>query len=315
MTAQSAAPAPQSALTNGAAQGMLLMIAAIGLFAVMDATIKGLRAEGYGTMQIVFFRSFFGLIPLAVLIARSGGLRAIATRRPFAHGFRALVGLTSMATFFYAYGELKLADAYAIYFAAPIFMTALAAAMLGEAVGWRRWTAVLVGFGGVMVMLQPGGGLFNLGGIACVIATVTYAVAAILVRLYSRTETTASLSFWFTLTCAAFGAATMAPEWRTPDLWGAAGFLAVGLLGGCAQLCFTQSLRQAPVALVAPLEYSGMFWAVGLGYLFWDEIPSTAVFVGGTIVIASGLYILRREQIRSREENARQPVAETPAQG
>ena len=297
MSASSAAPGAASLPASGssAGKGIAFMLLAVGLFAVMDAMVKWL-GETYPTGQLVFFRSAFAFIPLGIVIARSGGLRrALMITNGWGHAVRCLIGMGSLGLFFYCFPRMPLADMIAITFAAPIFITALSVPLLGERVGPRRWTAVLVGFGGVLVILQPGGSGFDGIALLALLGTLFYAGAVISVRWLARTESSTSIVFTFTLTCTLVSAALLPFQWVTPSLPDLALLIVVGLIGGCAQIAITEAFRKADVSLVVPFEYSAMLWAALLGFLFWGEIPGNNVWYGVAIVIASGLYILFRE--------------------
>lgn len=288
-----ALPRPLSAGSDKA-RGIAFMILAVGLFAVMDALVKWL-GQGYSTVQLVFFRSLFAFIPLAFLVFRSGLREALIMRSPLGHLLRSLVGIVSLGTFFYAFIHMRLADAVAITFAAPLFVTALSVPLLGEKVGLRRWSAVLVGFVGVLVMVQPGAGVFQQIALVPLCGTVFYALAVIMVRKLSRTESSASIVFYFTLSCTLASAALLPFHWITPGPLDLALLIAVGIIGGMAQITITKAFRLADVAVIMPFEYSAMIWAVFLGFFIWGEVPGLNIWVGVTIVMASGLYILYRE--------------------
>ncbi len=307
MPSAGAAPAASETL-----RGIVSILLAIALFGVMDAMIKAL-ASAYPTAQLVFFRSCFALLPLGVAVARSGGLGMLKTRRPLAHVARSCAGLGSMACFFASYASLPLAEVYAIAFAAPLMLTALAGPMLGEQVGWRRWCAVLVGFAGVLVILRPGSDVLSAAALLCLAGTVLYALAMVTIRKLSATETTVSIVFYFTLTCTLAGAAAMLPAWVTPrsaaDL---AMLVGTGIVGGLAQLLMTNAFRRAPAATLAPFEYTGLLWGISFGWLFFGEWPDSIVFVGAGIVAAAGLYIVHREAVRHRALRAGAATAEHP---
>jgi drug/metabolite transporter (DMT)-like permease len=273
---------------------------AILCFAVMDAAIKYLTAD-FGTWQIMFFRGFFSLIPIAVLVTRSGGLGTLRTRRPLSHVGRALVGIAAAFCFFYAYSLMPLADAYAIGFAGPLFMTALSVPVLGEKVGWRRWLAVLVGFTGVLVMLRPGQGVLSLEALVPLGAAAFYALTMLYVRVLARTESNAAITFYFVVTMSAVAAIAMIPEWRTPQGWQWGLLVMVGVIGGVAQIAFTQAFRLTSPSLLAPFEYTAMIWAVLFGFVLFGDIPDKAIWIGGGIVVAAGLYIIHRETLLHRQ--------------
>jgi drug/metabolite transporter (DMT)-like permease len=263
----------------------------------MDSLFKWL-SPSFPVMQIVFCRSFFALLPIGVMVARAGGLPILRTRRLGDHAVRSLVGVASLVCFVYAFGHMPLAEAVAIGYAAPIFITALSVPLLGEPVGVRRWSAVCVGFLGVLVMIRPGVGMFEASAFVALLATLFYAVAMIFIRRLGRTESTASIAFYFTLTCAVVSAPFLPVQWVTPDLPQATALVAVGLIGGIAQLAITAAFRAAPAAVVAPFDYSSMLYVTVIGYVVWGEMPDRLIFAGAAVVIVSGLYILHRERVR-----------------
>lgn len=284
---------------GGQLAGIAWILTAIFCFGVMDSLIKWLSA-GYGTWQIVFFRALFALLPIAVLLVRDGGLAALATKRPISHVVRALVGTAAVFCFFHSFAHLPLADVYAISFAAPLIVTALSVPLLKEAVGWRRWMAVLVGFAGVLVMLRPGAGLIGGAALVCLAGTLFYALTMIFLRHLSRTETNAAIVFYYMTTLAVVGGIAMVPDWRAPTPADFALLAGTGIVGGVAQLALTQAFRLAPPSLLAPFEYTGMIWAVTFGFVVFGEVPDTAIWIGAAIVIASGLYIIHREAVAAR---------------
>ncbi|MCG8360710.1 MAG: DMT family transporter [Kiloniellales bacterium] len=276
-------------------RGIALMVLSVGFFSVMDALVKEL-SDSVPTMQIVFFRSLFAFIPLGFIIWRQGLINALRIHDRWGHVLRGVFGVLAMAIFFFAFGRMPLADAIAITFAAPIFVTALSVPLLGEKVGIRRWSAVIVGFLGVLVMVQPGGsGLLDPIAGVMLLGTLFYALAMIMVRRLSRTETNASIVFSFTFAATLVSAAFLPFQWVTPGPETLALLITVGLIGGLAQILMTMAFRAGDVSLIAPFDYTTMLWATLLGFIFWGEIPGNNIWIGVTIVTASGLYILYRE--------------------
>jgi len=282
--------APASA--NTVPRGIASMLLAVAIFSCMDALIKWLSAT-YPTIEIVFFRSSFAFLPLLPALLR-GGRAALRTRRPLTQAGRAGIGLVSMVGFFYAFRVMPLADVFGIAFSAPIFVTALSVPMLGETVGIRRWSAVVVGFVGVLVMLRPDTGLFASASWIALFATILYALGQIFVRDLTKTETTACIVFYVTLTTTIVSGLAMPFLWVTPSLRDAPLLAAVGILGGVAQLAFTRAFRLAPAAVISAFDYTGLLYASVIGYYVWGDIPTATFLVGAAIVIASGLYILYR---------------------
>lgn len=291
----SAAPILTRPHDGNVLNGMLLMCLGVVLFTIMDALAKW-QSERYDVLQIVFFRSLFGAVPMLPLLLRGGVRRLLYTRRPGLHLVRGLIGTLSLITFFLAYRNLELADAIVLSFVSPLFMTALSVPILGEAVGWRRWSAILVGFLGVVVMVQPGGDLFTLMALLPIAGAFTYALVGVTIKILSRTEESVTIVFYFSVFATLISGLAMPFVWVTPatiDDW--VGQISIGLIGGVAQLAMTQAFRQAPVSVVAPFDYTAIIWATLLGYWFWDDLPGAWTWAGAALVVGSGLYILHRE--------------------
>lgn len=271
------------------------MMAGLFLFGVMEVLIKWKVAD-YPVHELVFFRAVFGLIPCFVMVWQAGGLKTLRTKRPGEHFLRSVVGLGAMWLVFSAYETMNLADVGAILFAAPLFLTAMAGPVLGEAVGARRWSAVLVGFVGVMLIIKPGTTALQPAAIGALGAAFLFAVAMTLMRRMGTTESAATITFYLSVFITLVSLVLIATlGWVTPT---PADFLAmamIGLIGGTAQLFLTQSLRLGEAAMVSPLRYTSIIWAVLFGYVFWDALPDAMVVAGLAIVICSGLYILHRE--------------------
>lgn len=279
-------------------RGILLMIVAVFLFAIMDALIKWLGAL-YPVVQIVFFRSLFGLAVILIPL-RQQGWKTLKAHNVRGHFWRTAFGFCSMVTFFAAFAIMPFADVYALAFTAPLFVTALSVPLLGESVGWRRWAAVLVGLAGVVIMIRPGGEGLGLGALLALIGAFSYAAAIIYIRRLSTTDSNASIVFYFGAAATVLSGLALPVFWVTPT-WLDLGLLVlVGLIGGAAQIILTQAFRLAPVSVVTPFEYTAIIWAVLLGYLIWDERTDAWLWLGVVLVVASGLYILHRETVRSR---------------
>jgi drug/metabolite transporter (DMT)-like permease len=293
------------AASRDAARGILFILVAVLLFAGMDALVK-LAAARHPVGQIVFFRNLFAFLPLLFFIRRAGGLPALRTRRLRQHVLRSLAGVASMACTFLAFSLLPLADAVALCLSAPIFLTALSVPLLGERVGWRRWSAVVVGFLGILVMTRPGSGVFELGAALAVAAALLYALAMIQVNRMAASEPPAAIVFYFTLCAALLGGASLPWQWVTPTAASLACLIAIGLIGGFAQMALTLAYGLAPVSVAAPFEYLSLIFAAGFGYAIWGDLPDSYILLGAAIVVGSGLYILHRETL-NRRSAARSP--------
>ena len=289
MPASTALPASEPTIGRGIAS----MLFAVMVFSTMDALIKWL-APSYPLMEIVFFRSIFAFIPLLPSLLRQGSA-PFRTRRPLGQAGRALIGLGATICFFYAYRFLPLADVFGIAFAAPLFVTALSVPLLGERVGIRRWSAVLVGFAGVLVMVRPDIGVADAATLITLLGTLCYAVSLVFLRNLGKSETTVSIVFYVTCTTTLASAIALPFVWITPSAVDLPLLILVGILGGIAQLAITRAFRLAPAAVVAPFDYTALPYAAALGYFVWGDVPEPIFLLGAAIVIGSGLYILHRE--------------------
>jgi drug/metabolite transporter (DMT)-like permease len=292
MVAATQAPADHPAL------GIVLMLIGIAGFAVMDATIKWMAAD-FPVIQVAALRSWFGLPLLCLVVLRGGGLRSLHTRRPLAHVGRYLLVLGLTLTFFWALSQMKLVDAIAITFAAPIFITALSMPLLGEPVGLHRWLAVGAGFVGVLVMLRPGAGVFQWASIVVLCSVVFYALLMITTRALKSTESPAALMLYPQLGISLSGILAVPFIWVPPSLADLGLFAIAGLFGSVGIMCVTNAFRLAPAALITPFEYSSLLWATLLGFLIWGDLPDSFTLAGAAIVIASGLYIIYRETAKT----------------
>jgi drug/metabolite transporter (DMT)-like permease len=271
------------------------MVAGLFLFGVMEVLIKWKVAD-YPVHELVFFRAVFGLIPCFVMVWQAGGAKTLKTKRPGEHFLRSVVGLSAMWLVFSAYETMNLADVGAILFAAPLFLTALAGPILGEAVGARRWSAVLVGFIGVLLIIKPGTTALQPAAIGALGAAFLFAVAMVLMRRLGTTESAATITFYLSVFITLVSLVLIATlGWVTPTPTDFLAMAMIGLIGGTAQLFLTQSLRLGEAAVVSPLRYTSIIWSVLFGYIFWDALPDAMVVGGLAIVISSGLYILHRE--------------------
>jgi len=290
-----AVPRSATARQNGAGIGFMLL--AVTLYGFMDALLK-YQAARYPVIEVMFFRSLFALLPLAWLVMRSGGLPALKTKQPRLQAVRAIIGFVSLICFIEAFALMPLADVVAIGFAAPLFITALSVPLLGEQVGWRRWSAVLVGFAGVLIMARPGSGLLGFGTAVALLGTTTYALSIITIRRLHTTDGSAPTVASFTVLAAVVTGAILPFYWVAPTGTDWIMLVAIGLLGGCGQIAFTHAFSLAPPVIVAPFDYANMLLATALGYLIWSDVPTPAILAGAVLVIGSGLYIVYREAIR-----------------
>jgi drug/metabolite transporter (DMT)-like permease len=293
----------------------------------MSAGLKTVSSD-YPIGEIVFFRSAFALVPLLIWLGWQGDLiNAVRTNNLRGHLLRGIIGSCGMFTGFIALSYLPLHDAIAIGYASPLMVVILAAVVLKETVRAYRWSAVVLGFVGVLIMLSPHlvasstvtgletepaiGAMFSLIGAFC------SAGATIQVRRLTQIEKTGAIVFYFTLLTTFLGLATIVLGWRMPPVDELLLLILVGILGGIGQILLTQSYRFADTSIVAPFEYTTMIWALLLGWFMFGDLPSTAVSVGATIVAAAGLFVLWRERqlglerVKEVETGAQRPAGGT----
>jgi len=285
-----------------AAAGIGLTLLATLMFTIMDTIGKSLTAT-YPVQQVVWARYFFQLAWILLLIPRIGVAGLFRTTRPGLHLGRGL--LLASATFFFitAISVVPLADAYAITFTAPLIVTVLSIPILNERVGWRRWSAVLVGFVGILIVLRPMSGTVEWSMLLVLVTATCFAVYQILTRIGSAAvgETAMMMLFYTALVGAVLASAIVPFYWQpvAPGDW--LWMTVVGVLAVTGHLSLIKALTIAPASLVAPFAYSQIVWALGLGYLWFGDAPGFSMLAGCTVIVGSGLYIFYREAVLGKK--------------
>lgn len=279
---------------HNAARGVFAMVLAVLLFSIADAIAKWSAGNGFYPGQIVFMRYVFGLIPMGIAILISG-FASLKTRRPAAHLLRALLMCVSLLLFFWGLGHLPLAEAMAVAFTGPLFITALSVPILGEKVGLHRWGAVIVGFFGMLIILRPGTDSFRMESLIVLASAFSFAIGVLYTRKISRTETNVAM---FAFTTLIAGVATLPialTTWQSPmpTDWGL--FFVLGLAGGAAHFLVIVAYRNAPASVNAPIEYTALIWASLLGWVVWRETTEIQVWLGALLIALAGVYITHRE--------------------
>ena len=284
-------------------RGAAIMLVAVGSFALMDAGLKTL-APHYTPMQVACLRGL-ATLPIALAwVLLQGGIGQLFRVRWSLHLLRGALGISSLATFTYGLRQLPLSNAYTIFFAAPLLITVLAALVLGERIGRRRWLAIAVGFAGTLLVLRPTGeGALTLAGVAILTTAVTYAASAITVRILGRTDSTQSMVFWTMAMVAAGAGAVALPEWRPIESrhWPAIGLIAGA--GSLGQWGITEAFRLGQASFIAPLEYTALLWGIGLDWILWHTLPGSLTLAGAAVIVATGLYLVRGERVHAEAEH------------
>ena len=289
-----------SLLQDRPLRGIAFMVTAFTCVGVTDALSKAGVAL-MPTTQMLAIRSVMVLLMMSPWIVRAGGLAVFRTQNLREHAIRIVLSLVSMFSFFEALRHLELATAIAIGFVAPLIMTAISVPLLGERVGLHRWSAILVGFVGALVILQPGAEGFQPGALLCLLAAATWAASMVYVRRLARMDSDVTMLVYQNT------AVMLVMGGLAPFFWEPIGLGALTLTAGMAASVVTgqwfmfRAFRCAPVGLIAPFQYLELLWAAIFGWVIWSEAPDPSVWFGAAILVASGLYVIWRERVRARE--------------
>lgn len=273
----------------------MAMLAAVGAFAVMDATMKELT-QSYPPLQVSCLRGLTSIPFFLVGVAAIGEWRTLIPVRWRDHLVRGVLAIAMLWTFVYAVSSLALGTAYGIFLCSPLLITALSAFVLGDHVGRHRWVAVGCGMIGVFVILRPtGDGLVTLAGFAAFASALCYAISAVMIRRLARTDSTLSIGMSFMVMVSVGTGIAAWPHWVpiVGDHWPL--LLLMGFTGALGQYLIIHAFRCAPPAVVAPFEYTALLWGIALDWILWSTVPSTRVLTGAGVVIVSGLYVIYRE--------------------
>lgn len=316
------------AADTSALVGILCIIGAGAAFTTNDMAIKWL-SDGYALHQIILFRSLIALgLTLVLLVPLEGGYAMLLSRRWRLHILRGGAVVVANMAFFAGLASLPLGEATAIFFVAPLFITAFSALLLREHVGLRRWTAVGIGLAGVLVMIRPGGSAFQWAAMLPLAAALCYAFLQILTRTLGSTEKASTMAVYiqvcFIVVSAMFGLIAgdgrflgaddgpalqfLLREWKWPSFNDGLVMLALGALSATGGYLMSQGYRIARAAVVAPFEYTAMPLAVVLGVVVWGDWPDAASWVGIALICGAGLYVFQRESALGRRLASRWPM-------
>lgn len=291
MTARAPRSSAFDAALSDTGKGMLVMVAGVMMLAGQAAIAKLLR-DDYHAGEILFYRGFWALLPVAWLVWRAGGTKVLRPRRPGATGVRSIVNLCSTAVLITAVGFLPLATVLALAFSSPLLVAAFSGPCLGERVRWQCWSAIALGFGGVLLITNPFGENVDLWIFLPLAGTFLLAGRDLITRWEGGDEEATTMAFWTVVASIAGGGLSLlffGASFPSGSDWVL--FAGSGILVGLGRFLVIRALRLAEASVVAPLKYLALVWGALIGYLVWGDVPSTLDFVGAAIVIASGVYL------------------------
>lgn len=300
-------------------KGVLFLITGLAIFSLQDIVIKQL-SDLYSVHQIVFVRSLISVPLLIIIIGIDPSPPTLKTSRPFLHAIRGFLQFTAYTSFYLALAAMRLADAVAIAFSAPLVITVLSVIFLGEKVGLKRWLAIFGGFAGVLVIVRPGAGVFEPAALLAVVCAFSYGIAQLMVRPLGRGDGGAQMALyatlvyivcsgglWFVIGDGSYlregihpSMAFLLREWTMPTVTHMSMMLATGLISAVGMYCLIQAYRVGESSAVSPFEYTGLIWAICFGFLIFGEVPTLYSAIGIAMIVAAGLGVIHREKRRDR---------------
>jgi drug/metabolite transporter (DMT)-like permease len=289
--------------------GIATFVGNLLLMALLSAAVRELVNRDYPLSEVLLFRYLFASGFFWIILLSTVGLIGLTTRRPLDHTIRSVSGIISLGLLYFAVTRIPIADATAISYAAPIFITVLSIFLLGEVIGMQRWLAVFVGFIGVLLIARPGVDGWDIGVVAAAASAFTGALVAIWLRKLSSSEKSVTIGIYYnnlgSLVCLAW---VLLSGWQTPHDGDLLLFLGFGLGCGIQQWLLTVSFRYAEASLLAPFEYLAMVFAAVVGFVFWGEVPVLTTWIGAAVIAASGIFIFMRRQKRMQNADPVEPV-------
>jgi drug/metabolite transporter (DMT)-like permease len=306
--------------------GILCIVGAVFAFTLQDSVIK-LMSGSYPLHEIVLGRAVVAALLTLVMARLEGGLQVLRTRRPGLHLARGMLLVVANMSYFLALAAMPLGEAAAVFFVAPLMITALSVPLLGERVGPRRWTAVLAGLAGVALVLRPGSGAMEPAALLPLLAASCYALVQITTRRLGVTDRASAMAFYvqlsFVLASGAIGLLLgdggyaggghpslefLLRAWVRPGLGDGLLIVACGFLVAIGAYLASQAYRVGEANLIAPYEYAALPLAVLLGYLFWNDYPDLPAVLGILLIVGGGLFVFHREAVRGREVAVERPM-------
>jgi drug/metabolite transporter (DMT)-like permease len=274
--------------------GIALALLAFASFTFVDTVVK-LLGNQYHLLQVMFLNSLFGLLAVCAIAHQQGGMRRVRTPRLKLHILRWAISFAGTLCVFHAFTRLPIANVYAVLFTAPLLITALSVPLLGETVGWRRWSAIVVGFSGVLVMLRPGSATFDETALFALLGALAQAFNLLLVRRLSRDDPPECFGFYGNIMSVLVAGVCIPFLWITPTPLHLLLLFIAGMIAGGGFWILANAFRHASAAIVAPFQYAQMPLGLAVGWLLFGTAPDTPMLIGAAIVIGSGLYVVQRE--------------------
>ena len=284
---------------------IILKLFSVLSFSIMDVLIKKVSSS-IPTIEIIFFRCFFGLIPVFFMMVYTKA--SLKTKKLNLHILRSVLAVIAMYAFFKSFKLLPLADVTAVAFSSIMITTIFAIWILNEKVGIRRWTAIIIGFIGVFIIFRPGSEIFNPYIIIPIFAAIALSLAVITIKILLKTDTPPACSFYMHVIITLMMLSTIPFGWVIPNKIDLFLLIMIGIAGGVAQILVTQAFRLSEVSLLMPLDYTHILWAILFGILFFSEYPSAYVIVGSSIIIMSSYYIVNREKKIGKDIYQKVPI-------
>lgn len=317
LTAHMSAAPRNTARSDNNFLGIFYLCAGLFIFSFQDIIIKEL-SDSYPVSELVFVRSMVAMPLLLALVHLDSGFQSLRSDNGWLHLVRALLMFLSYFFYYLAIASVSIPTVVSLFFTAPLFITALAVPFLGEPVGIRRWLGVIVGFGGVVIMLRPGSEGFEPAALLALASALTYSCSQILARRLGAKDSASMMAFYSTVVYAYAGGliaiavhmigpvessdptmAFLTRPWSMPNGIELAMLATTGVISAMGFFLLSQAYRIGQANVVAPFEYSALVWAVGLTYIVYGSTPDVFTYLGAAIILGAGVYVLKREQIKS----------------
>ena len=275
--------------------GPFYFLISVIFFSVMEILVKFLSSS-YPIGELVFFRGFFGLLPIIFIMPKKKFFQNFKTKKIKLHIFRTITGCFALISIFFSLKYLPLADAISITFAAPIFATIFSIFFLKEIVGKKRWFAVLIGFLGILIILKPGTSLFSIYSIFPILFCVGFAASASLIRILSKTDKNYLISFYYTAGLTLVSLFLDPLSWKIPLFKDCLLLISIGIIGSLGNIIITEAYRKSEISLITPIKYLNLIFAIVFGYYLFNEVPEYSTLIGSVFIIISTVIIFIRER-------------------